>query len=212
MDTSLRFTVDITTYFTIPTTGGGYLYDVDWGDGNQSLAQTGNASHSYGSSGEYQITITGAFPRFYFNNTGTKLQLKSIDQWGDVGYSANQTNAFYGCGHLETIADDVSWFDSIVYGTRMFRGCASLTALPSSSHFASLVNGEEMFRDTYSMVLNDGLNFPLLQNANSLFRLRTTVPVNIPDSLVFGSLTTANQAFYNTLMSVADYSKLLINV
>jgi|GEM_PF-4495325 len=67
---------------TIPTTGGGYLYDVAWGDGTTSVNRTGNATHTYSTPGDYQISITGSFPRIYFNNSGDKNKIKSIDQWG----------------------------------------------------------------------------------------------------------------------------------
>ncbi|MEM6378701.1 MAG: PKD domain-containing protein, partial [Bacteroidota bacterium] len=46
---------------TIPTIGGGYNYSVDWGDGQTSNNQTGNASHTYSSAGVHQISITGDF-------------------------------------------------------------------------------------------------------------------------------------------------------
>ena len=40
------------------------------------------------------ITITGDFPKFYFNNSGDRLKLIAINQWGDVGYSMGPDKAF----------------------------------------------------------------------------------------------------------------------
>ncbi len=78
------------TQFTIPTTGTGYNYNVDCNnDGsNDATAQTGDYTCNYASAGTYTIRIkdnsgigTG-FPRIYFNNTGDKEKLLTIEQWG----------------------------------------------------------------------------------------------------------------------------------
>jgi hypothetical protein len=55
---------------TIPTTGAGYNYSVDWGDGNTTTSETGDATHTYASAGTYIVKITGTFPRIYFNYNG----------------------------------------------------------------------------------------------------------------------------------------------
>jgi len=90
---------------TIPTTGGGYLYDVAWGDGTTSVNRTGNASHVYATPGDYQISITGSFPRIFFNDSGDKLKIMSIDQWG-VQPWLSMERAFYGCNQLTELASD----------------------------------------------------------------------------------------------------------
>ena len=63
---------------TIPTTGGGYNYTVNWGDGTIESGKTGNASHEYAIAGTYDVSISGDFPRIYFNNTGDKTNLTKI--------------------------------------------------------------------------------------------------------------------------------------
>ena len=76
--------------FTIPTTGGGYNYNVDCdNDGsNEATAQTGNYTCNYGAPGVYTIRIkdnsgvgTG-FPHIFFNGDGDRLKLVTVDQWG----------------------------------------------------------------------------------------------------------------------------------
>jgi len=105
---------------TIPTTGGGYLYDVAWGDGTTSVNQTGNASHVYSAPGDYQISITGSFPRIYFNNTGDKNKIKSIDQWGIQPWISME-NAFWGCHNLEGFASDTPTLSNVLSCVNMFR-------------------------------------------------------------------------------------------
>ncbi len=84
----------------IPTTGTGYSYTVDWGDGTQSANETGNAIHTYASPGIYTVSITGDFPRIFFNGTGDIDKIISIDQWGDNLWDS-MLGAFRGCGNLE---------------------------------------------------------------------------------------------------------------
>lgn len=62
---------------TIPATGSGYNYSVDWGDGNTSTGQTGDALHTYSLPGIYSVSITGTFPRIYFDNV-TNLERSKI--------------------------------------------------------------------------------------------------------------------------------------
>ncbi|MCL6296737.1 BspA family leucine-rich repeat surface protein, partial [Jejuia spongiicola] len=72
---------------TIPTTGTGYSYDVDWSyDGITFNPESTNVSEDATSTtltaGTYIVAIRGAFPRIYFNNTGDKDKIQTIEQWG----------------------------------------------------------------------------------------------------------------------------------
>lgn len=90
---------------TIPTTGSGYNYVVDWGDGTVEPNRTGNAIHGYASPGIHTVKISLAFPQIYFNNSGDKLKIRSIEQWGtNVWNSMN--SAFMGCENLISNATD----------------------------------------------------------------------------------------------------------
>src|SRR5690606_29043250 len=52
----------------IPTYGTGYDYTVDFGDGTVQDNVTGNATHTYSQPGVYTVSISGDFPRIYFNS------------------------------------------------------------------------------------------------------------------------------------------------
>ena len=78
------------TQITIPTTGTGYNYNVDCDDDGPmgEVSASGNYICTYASAGTYTIRIkdntatrTG-FPRIYFNNSGDRLKLQTIEQWG----------------------------------------------------------------------------------------------------------------------------------
>ena len=122
-------TVETTTAsesFTIPTNGGGYSYNVDWGDGSTSTSQTGNATHTYADAGDYDIQITGTFPRIYFNNTGDRLKLVDIKNWGD-GTWTNMQRAFHGCSNTTVSAEDALVLPADCL--QIFRDCSSITNL-----------------------------------------------------------------------------------
>src|SRR5690606_32137868 len=92
-------TTAVNESITIPTTGTGYNYTVDWGDGNTDSGLTGNATHTYTVPGVYTVKVQGSFPRIYFNNEGDRLKIKSIEQWGTNVWTSME-RAFYGCTNL----------------------------------------------------------------------------------------------------------------
>ncbi len=82
---------------TIPTHSGSiYNYTVDFGDGTVLNNQTGDATHTYNSAGSYDISITGTFPRIYFNATGDLNKITHIKKWGDIQWQSMES-AFKGC-------------------------------------------------------------------------------------------------------------------
>ena len=97
--------------FTIPTNTtaypAGYTYNVDCdNDGeNESTGVTENYTCQYDSAGTYSIAIEGNFPQMYFNNTGDKDKLISVDQWG-TNIWKSMSRSFRGCSNLEGQASD----------------------------------------------------------------------------------------------------------
>jgi surface protein len=96
---------------TIPTEGSGYDYDVYWEEvGNDSnngteINNVGDLTITFPSAGTYRIEISGDFPRIYFNNSGDKLKILSIEQWGDIEWTS-MMSAFYGASNLTYNAID----------------------------------------------------------------------------------------------------------
>ncbi|MFY0690217.1 MAG: BspA family leucine-rich repeat surface protein, partial [Cyclobacteriaceae bacterium] len=109
---------------TIPTTGTGYNYTVDWGDGTVISGYTGDATHEYASANTYTVSITGDFPRICFNNSGDKDKIQTIEQWGDIQWSS-MLGAFYGCANLTYNAADAPDLTSVGDLSNMFRGASS---------------------------------------------------------------------------------------
>ncbi|GAG52489.1 unnamed protein product, partial [marine sediment metagenome] len=119
--------------FTIPTTTGTYLYDYTTSDGQSGTGLTGGTTITFASgAGTYTISITGVFPRIYFNSGGDKQKLLRVLEWGDYGFGAlDQTLAFRGCTKLTSVADDTDNLNLITNAQRMFMEATSLFSLPT---------------------------------------------------------------------------------
>lgn len=112
---------------TIPTTGGGYNYTVEWGDGFSDTGQTGDATHRYRGEGTYTIEISGEFPRIYFNDGGDKDKIRTIEQWGGIQWTS-MNGAFYGATELTHNATDAPDLSNVTDMSNMFRGASKLNS------------------------------------------------------------------------------------
>ncbi len=135
------------TSITIPTTGTGYSYDVDWNnDGTyDDLGVTGNITHDYGTAGTYTVAIRGSFPRIYFNNGGDCKKLHSIDQWGSIVWT-NMALAFASCSNMVLNATDVPNTAAVTDMSFMFRACSKLNQpLPAGFNTSNVTDMAAMF-------------------------------------------------------------------
>ncbi|MDA0197950.1 MAG: BspA family leucine-rich repeat surface protein, partial [Bacteroidetes bacterium] len=117
------------TSFTIPTTGSGYDYEVDW-DNDGIYDETnlsGNATHDYGTPGIYTLRIRGSFPRIYFNFSGERLKLLDVKQWGNIAWTS-MGNAFHGCQNLNITATDLPNLTGVSSMAAMFKNCSLLNS------------------------------------------------------------------------------------
>lgn len=88
---------------------GSYNAEIDWGDTNTSTITTYNdadLAHTYGSAGEYNITISGSLPWFNLNNnSANRFKWRTINNWGDLGY-ISMKQAFTFARNLRFYATD----------------------------------------------------------------------------------------------------------
>ncbi len=133
---------------TIPTAGGAYRYDVDWGDGNINYGVISNISHRYAISGTHTVKITGNFPRIYFNNDGDKNKLLTVEQWGNIEWSSMES-AFRGCQNL-TITNATIDTPNLSHATSlasMFHGCNTFNGNIGNWDVSNITSMESMFRN-----------------------------------------------------------------
>lgn len=143
-----------------------YDFDVNWGDGSFSNGNTAEVTHQYPDLGEYEIKITGTYPKPYFNPAfSTQLCIYDIVQWGTQKWSSFNRSFFntIGLGN-----PDPNFFPTPISPTFQL-SCVDTPDL-SEIEADGLV---EMFRDSGVYKINNLNNWEIPSNVtsfNSMFR------------------------------------------
>ncbi len=146
-----------TTSITIPTTGLGYNYDVDWDNDGvfDNFSVIGDITHDYGSAGTYTVTIRGDFPNVYFNNSGDKEKILTIEQWGAQQWTS-MAHSYNGCANLTNNATDAPNLSSVTDMSFMFSGASSFNGDLSAWDVSNVVDMEATFQAATSFDKNIG--------------------------------------------------------
>ena len=121
-------TITIPTYYGIV-----YNYNVNWGDGSPiSSGLTGNSTHAYATAGIFTVTITGTFPRIFFNNVLDKNKIVEISKWGTNPWTS-MGGAFWGCKNINITAIDRPNLSGVTNMGSMFYDCSSLNPLGAAA-------------------------------------------------------------------------------
>lgn len=119
------------THFKLPlTAAGSYNATVSWGDGTISTITAWNQAevdHTYAAPGVYTVDVLGRCTVWSFNNTGDRLKVLSVLQWGE-GITSGLD--FYGCSNLVSVAGSLDDYPRVTNFTNAFRGCSGLTSFP----------------------------------------------------------------------------------
>lgn len=163
---------------TLPLTQfGTYIGTIDWGDTTTSPLLYSNRTHTYSSPGIYTITISSnLFSGFVFNNTGDRLKLLTITQWGGV------FGNFRGCANLTlTTVSDTPDLSNIPNISSAFQGCTSITTINNVNlwNTSNVINMSSLFNGATSF--NDNISSWDISNVTSMFGM-----------LLNTSLSTAN--------------------
>jgi surface protein len=199
--------------FTIPTTGGGYNYDVDWGDGTTSTGVTGNITHTFiGGAGNYIVKISGAFPRIFFNAGGDRRKLLEIQNWGNIAWTS-MAYAFSGCTQMDVTATDVPDLSSCTDMRTMFNGSISLIGNSSFSSWdtTAATDMREIFQNCSSF--NQDISSWAVQNVTNMRNMFTGASVfnyNLANWNLYLSLTNMASIFSGSGMSTANYTDTIV--
>ncbi|MCW5912257.1 MAG: BspA family leucine-rich repeat surface protein [Cyclobacteriaceae bacterium] len=164
----------------IPTTGIGYNYNIYWERvGNSAINgtltnQTGNATITFPSVGTYRVEISGNFPRVYFNNSGDRQKILTIEQWGSITWTS-MGHAFNGCTHLTVPATDVPDLSNVTYMGFMFWDATSFNQDIGAWDVSNVTNMLFMFTGATSFNQDiSGWNVNNVMNMQSMFQNATS--------------------------------------
>ncbi|WP_299101065.1 BspA family leucine-rich repeat surface protein [uncultured Winogradskyella sp.] len=145
-----------------------YDYTINWGDGNTDTNVTGNITHTYASPGTYTINISGTFPQIYFNNTGDRLKIEEILDWGNIQWQSME-NAFWGCSNLNFDAISSPDLSQVTSLQNMFRNCSSFNGIVNNWNTITITNLSGMFAS--AVTFNRPLDSWNVSTVNNMFEM-----------------------------------------
>jgi len=156
----------------LPMTAGNTVH---WGDGSSDTTNT----HTYASGGTYTITIEGAVTTFRFANTGDRLKILDVSNWG--GFDIANDRTFQHCNNLDVTATDSPILSSLNSASGLFQAC-NLTNVDFSAWDFSLCT-----------------DFFKFLNSNTSFSGNV-------EGIIHSGVINARQAFVNTPLGNPDLS------
>ncbi|MDD4050071.1 MAG: BspA family leucine-rich repeat surface protein, partial [Candidatus ainarchaeum sp.] len=173
-----------------------YNFKVYWGDGTTSEVTSysdPDKTHTYSAPGVYTVVITGFIEGFRFNNSGDKLKLTEISQWGNLKFG-NNGYYFSGATNLVVTATDVPDLNGVTNLAGTFSGYqnCSVSNPPNNGVFSwtnTSINNWDVSNVT---------------NMSSMFRCtRFNQPLNNWD---VSNVTDMSSMFYNNYSFNQDIS------
>ena len=188
---------------------GTYSGTIDWGDSSTSTNSYDNRTHTYAGAGTYTISITGVTTGFRFNNTGSKLNIRTITKWGTLRLG-NRNGYFYGCANLTltTVVGTLD-FSGTTDLSNMFTSCSSLTTINGINSWStgSVTNMSNMFNGCTSLSQELSFNTASVTNMSSMFNSATafndlltfnTAAVTAMQGMFFGCTNFNKPLTFNT--------------
>ncbi|WP_405383143.1 BspA family leucine-rich repeat surface protein [Maribacter sp. LLG6340-A2] len=187
-----------------------YNYTVNWGDGTIETNITDTITHSYAAPGEYQIKISGTFPRIDFSNTDNGEMLLEVTQWGDIEW-VNMQSAFANCINLDILAKDVPKLSNVSDASNMFLNCESLVGNSKFNEWnvSTLQTVEGMFEGTisFNQILKDW-DTSSVTDMSAMFK--NSGFSNSLGSWDIGQVTTMDQMFAESQLTTVNYDNTLV--
>lgn len=191
LEGGFKFTVNINAgqIIVLPLSAGDHV--ISWGDGEYGTYPNSNPSHTYQTSGSYQIIVGNEFDWQGFTNTSPypvlRSSLISIDEWGSSKYGTFGSSAFQSCTNLASLPSDSQNLKLVNSPSNLFYGCASLSSIPSDifRYNTQLINLVNTFYGCISLtdIPYDLLRYNInLQSVNGIFFNATNI-TSIPTEL-----------------------------
>jgi len=151
----------------------------------------------------------GNFPKIYFNNSGDKDKIISIDQWGSQVWGS-MAGSFHGCTLIEGNAVDVPDLSLVFNASSMFEGASVFNGNIENWDVSNIGNMNKMFQN--ATLFNQDIgnwdvsNGPSMQ---SLFNGTSSFDQNLSNWNV-ESVTNMSNMLNGVTLSTVNYDALLI--
>ena len=156
---------------------------------------------------EVNAKESNGFTGMRFKNSGDKLKLSKINQWGV--FNDTRQSLFYGCSDLTEIGNDVNWLNSITNGYQMFRDCDRIS-LPSGMTLNNLTDGDRMFANASLTSLPSALTLNSLTDGSLMFYNCSLT--SLPSGMTLDNLENGDNMFTNNTINTERYSLLLVDM
>ena len=184
---------------------GTYIGTIDWGDGSISANTYANRTHTYATSGDYTVTITGTLIGWSFAvNSNSNSKIIEVLQWGCLRLG-NSGGYFLNCGNLSLSGvTDILTLTGTFDLSFMFNQCYNLTTINNLNSWNTtfITNMEEMFSEVSSFNQNIG-NWDVSNCTNMVSMFSNTVFNNGGSPSISGwttsGVTNMSGMFANTL-------------
>lgn len=195
----------------IPTSGSGFDFTIDWGDGliEDYSGSPGNISHLYSSTGDKTVKITGLFPYIKFDGGGDCLKLIDITNWGNIVWG-NFTGAFKGCSNLVCSATDLPDLSQVTQFYVAFTDCSAFNGNIGAWNVSNIINFSYGFYGCTS--LNQDVSLWNISSGTALGRLFGNCSNMNPDMSGWdiSNVTDMTGMLANTNHSTVNYDAMLI--
>ncbi len=171
---------------------------------------------NYSTPGVYQIRITDAsgdgsgFDNIYFNNSGDRLKILDIKQWGS-GQWKTMRSAFWGTANMIVTAKDQPDLSQVTSFENMFRGAKRANPDMKNWDFSNVTTTKRMFAGNF-VVNPDASLWDTSQVTDMRFMFWQAYSAN-PDmsNWNISNVTTMQQMFNDVTLPTSTYDAALIN-
>ena len=179
-----RYNVTGGDTLTLPLPSGyNYNFTVDWGDGSEIQTITAyndpNISHTYSTTGFYNVIINGLCEAWSFNNSGTtKDKLVAVLQWGNTGFISLK-NGFRGCSNLSYVENNSVFLNSTIDINAMFYSCTAFNSDISNWDTSNVTDMGLLFFDSaFNSDISNWDTSNVINFAGTFYKSAFNQPVN----------------------------------
>lgn len=140
--------------FTLPLYGwaGGFNFTVEWGDGNSNTVSAWTPSdpdvtHTYVTAGIYEVKIKGTLSKFQFRNSGDRLKILDVKQWGTNRWKFDMELMFSGCANLQITAQDAPVLTDVTSLLGIFQSATVFNSPIAHWNTSTITNMSNMFQE-----------------------------------------------------------------